>query len=148
MMRRLVHARDHATGLRLALPRRTRVSDASVRYVACPVCKKIMNRQAFSRGSGVVVDVCREHGVFFDAGELSDVLHFIERGGLEQARLREELDRVHERARGRERAREADRALIGLAPIDTMPGALSTTASARSLFGEWVERLVDLWRLP
>jgi Zn-finger nucleic acid-binding protein len=60
-----------------------------VAYVPCPECGKIMNRVNFARHSGVVVDVCREHGTWFDKDELRGVLEFIRSGGLEEARERE-----------------------------------------------------------
>ena len=61
---------------------------AKVRYVACPVCKKIMNRSNFAHRSGVVIDTCKGHGVWLEAGELGRALAFIDSGGLEK--LREE----------------------------------------------------------
>ncbi len=33
-----------------------------------------------------MVDVCRDHGVWFEAGELKLVLEFVESGGLSEAR--------------------------------------------------------------
>lgn len=71
--------------------------DAKVRYVPCPVCKLIMNRQNFGRRSGVIVDVCKGHGVWFEANELHAVLQFIESGGFERARQEEETQRNEER---------------------------------------------------
>jgi Zn-finger nucleic acid-binding protein len=60
-----------------------------VRYVPCPSCGAMMNRKNFGGTSGVIVDVCRKHGVWFDAGELPRVLAFAESGGLARARQRE-----------------------------------------------------------
>jgi Zn-finger nucleic acid-binding protein len=53
-----------------------------VHYVACPVCKALMNRRNFGGTSGVIVDVCAKHGTWFDAGELPRVLAYAEHGGL------------------------------------------------------------------
>lgn len=61
-----------------------------------------MHRKNFGGASGVIVDVCTLHGIWFDAGELPNVLSFVERGGLERARKLDE-----ERAR---RARVEQRA--------------------------------------
>ncbi|MGD0836355.1 MAG: zf-TFIIB domain-containing protein [Polyangia bacterium] len=105
-MERVVAAHDQATGLRLALPKREAKRELGVRYLHCPVCGKLMNRQAFARISGVVVDVCRSHGVWFDAGELAEVIQFVAKGGLARARERES-EELAERAR---RARVQDRA--------------------------------------
>jgi Zn-finger nucleic acid-binding protein len=82
----------------LVAPRHTATAAAApraVRYVPCPVCKQMMNRQNFGRSSGVIVDTCRAHGIWFDRGELPRVLVFVESGGLARARRREleELER-------------------------------------------------------
>ncbi len=68
-----------------------------VRYRKCVACGKMMNRLNFGKLSGTVVDVCRGHGTFLDAGELHAIVTFIQGGGLERARQRqiEEL-REHE----------------------------------------------------
>jgi Zn-finger nucleic acid-binding protein len=52
-----------------------------VRYLRCPVCQAVMNRVHFARHSGVVVNVCKEHGTWFDAGELTAAVEFVSRGG-------------------------------------------------------------------
>jgi Zn-finger nucleic acid-binding protein len=67
----------------------------TVRYVPCPVCNKLMNRVAFAHCSRVVVDVCKQHGTWFDKDELRRIVEFIRAGGLEAARAEElsELDR-------------------------------------------------------
>ncbi len=61
----------------------------AVRYIPCPTCARLMNRVNFAHCSGVVVDVCKTHGVWFDADELRQVVEFIVAGGLETARNRE-----------------------------------------------------------
>ncbi len=52
-----------------------------VRYRKCPVCQKIMNRVNFGESSGVIVDQCRDHGVYLDAGELHHILKWVRSGG-------------------------------------------------------------------
>jgi Zn-finger nucleic acid-binding protein len=42
-----------------------------------------MARMTFGQRSGVIVDVCRAHGTWFDAGELDAVMAFVRGGGLE-----------------------------------------------------------------
>ena len=86
---------------------------AAVRYRKCVACGKMMNRLNFGRLSGTVVDVCKGHGTFLDAGELHLIVSFIQGGGLERARqrqlddLKEEEQRVRalldQLARGRRR---------------------------------------------
>jgi Zn-finger nucleic acid-binding protein len=67
--------------------------DTRVRYVACPVCRSLMNRRTFGAGSGVVVDTCAKHGTWFDPGELPRVLSFVESGGLSRLRQRKHEER-------------------------------------------------------
>jgi len=70
-----------------------------VRYRPCIKCGKLMNRVNFGRMSGTVVDVCRGHGTFLDAGELHAIVTFIRDGGLDRARQREKDDLEEERHR-------------------------------------------------
>ena len=60
-----------------------------IRYLPCPVCKKLMNRVNFGRISGVIVDVCKGHGTWFDPGELQHIVEFIRSGGVDESRRRE-----------------------------------------------------------
>jgi Zn-finger nucleic acid-binding protein len=60
-----------------------------VQYVSCPECRTMMTRRNFGGASGVVVDICGPHGIWFDIGELPAVLSFVESGGLAAARRRE-----------------------------------------------------------
>ena len=57
-------------------------------YIPCPACAALMNRKNFGEVSGVIVDVCKKHGTWFDAGELPRVLAFVAAGGLERSRKR------------------------------------------------------------
>lgn len=69
-----------------------------VRYLPCPVCQEFMNRRNFGERSGVIVDVCRAHGIWFDPDELPRVLAFVAQGGLEET-ARREIERERERLR-------------------------------------------------
>jgi Zn-finger nucleic acid-binding protein len=62
------------------------VSLEAVQYRPCPVCRQRMNRMNYARRSGVVLDVCKEHGIWFDKDELRRVLAFIAEGGLDRTR--------------------------------------------------------------
>jgi Zn-finger nucleic acid-binding protein len=73
-----------------------------VRYVPCPQCNQLMNRVNFARCSGVVVDVCKGHGTWFDRDELQRIVEFIESGGLEVSRKREKRELEEERQRLRQ----------------------------------------------
>jgi len=62
-----------------------RLSDQSngrvATYVKCPICAKMMNRINFGSRSGVVIDRCKEHGVWLDAGELRQLCEWMKLGG-------------------------------------------------------------------
>src|SRR5882762_3023659 len=62
---------------------------SKVNYVPCPQCSQLMNRINFARCSGVIVDVCKGHGTWFDRDELSGIIQFIRGGGLDVARQKE-----------------------------------------------------------
>ncbi|MFZ6181431.1 zf-TFIIB domain-containing protein [Nannocystis pusilla] len=55
--------------------------ESDVRYRECPRCREVMNRRNFGTISGVIVDECRHHGLFLDAGELEEVEAFLRAGG-------------------------------------------------------------------
>lgn len=56
-----------------------------------------MNRINFARCSGVVVDICKGHGTWFDREELSRIVEFIRGGGLDAARAKEKAALEEER---------------------------------------------------
>lgn len=59
-----------------------------VDYIPCVRCGQIMTRKNFAKISGVIIDECTHHGVWFDAGEMEKIRHFIADGGLERAQDR------------------------------------------------------------
>jgi Zn-finger nucleic acid-binding protein len=48
-----------------------------------------MNRSNYGGGSGIVLDACRDHGLWFDKGELAAIVDFLEKGGWDRIRARE-----------------------------------------------------------
>ena len=70
-----------------------------VRYLSCPECRRLMNRVNVARVSGVIVDLCRGHGAWLDAGELARLVAFLDGGGMERARAREREQLDAERRR-------------------------------------------------
>lgn len=56
-----------------------------------------MNRINFARCSGVIVDICKGHGTWFDRDELSRIVEFIRSGGLEASRAKEKANLEEER---------------------------------------------------
>lgn len=67
----------------------TAVDPTEVRYRPCPACGRFMNRMNYARISGVILDSCRDDGLWFDQDELRKVVQFIETGGLDRAARRE-----------------------------------------------------------
>lgn len=107
-------------------------------YVACPTCAKLMNRRQFALGAGIIVDVCRDHGTFFDAGELPRIIEFVMGGGLEAAE-RIQLDRLREQAKrelqqARDAKRDAASQYGGGASAGGWGGDLGSIGSIFSLF--------------
>jgi Zn-finger nucleic acid-binding protein len=66
---------------------------ATTAYVKCPDCRTIMNRRQFAHGANVIIDGCKGHGTFFDAGELRKVVDFMKSGGLVKAAKLEQQQR-------------------------------------------------------
>ncbi len=90
-----------------------------VRYVPCPECEQLMNRINFARCSGVVVDVCKGHGIWFDREELSRIVEFIRGGGLDAARSKEKAALEEERRQLESLSRrEHSGSLVGIAETD------------------------------
>jgi Zn-finger nucleic acid-binding protein len=70
-----------------------------IKYVPCPDCKNLMNRSNFAKISGIIIDSCKEHGVWFDANELPSIIEFIRKGGMEYSRQKEKASLEAERER-------------------------------------------------
>jgi Zn-finger nucleic acid-binding protein len=77
-------SREEANSLRRALPRASPADE--IRYLACVRCGERMARRQIAPRTGLIVDVCRPHGVWFDGDELDRFLAFVRAGGLEVLR--------------------------------------------------------------
>jgi Zn-finger nucleic acid-binding protein len=86
LLRELLERREIAGALFPRKPRKSNPLDQPVVYLKCPACRTLMNRNNFGGSSGIIVDVCTNHGLWFDAGELPQVLKFVEDGGLARAK--------------------------------------------------------------
>jgi Zn-finger nucleic acid-binding protein len=62
------------------------VAREKVRYIRCPECDELMQRMNFAGASGVVIDLCRQHGSWFDDKELQRIIEFIRSGGIDRIR--------------------------------------------------------------
>ncbi len=85
------------------------VAELPLRYLPCPMCQQLMHRKNYASCSGIILDVCKQHGVWLDHRELERVLAFIKHGGLDKARSREleELERKRTQVAREERAGRA-----------------------------------------
>jgi Zn-finger nucleic acid-binding protein/DNA-directed RNA polymerase subunit RPC12/RpoP len=64
-------------------------------YRPCVICGKPMNRLNYGRKSGVIIDYCAKHGLWFDRGELHRIVAWIQNGGLAR---RDRAEKVEQRA--------------------------------------------------
>lgn len=111
-------------------------------YVKCPVCTTMMNRKLFAAGSGVIIDVCRAHGAFFDMGELPKIIAFVMNGGLEQAQ-KKEIARMKDDAKREQQ--NAQFASMMASRSSTNAGDFGFS-SRHNAGGAFVDLLFALWR--
>jgi len=105
--------------------------NTTISYAPCPECSQLMNRINFARCSGVIVDVCKGHGTWFDRDELSRIVEFIRAGGLEASRAKEKAELEEERRllRQEQLAKDLREPRLGAHSEESLLGI----ASARSL---------------
>ena len=133
---RIVSEREQqsaALGAASIIPKEATVSGREpnkVRYVPCPECSQLMNRVNFARCSGVVVDVCKGHGTWFDRDELRQIVEFIGGGGLEVSRAREKRELEEERRRLRQEQLTANLPHRTRAGLDDEQGSHSGVVNA------------------
>ena len=58
-----------------------------------------MNRMNYASRSGVIINVCRPHGIWLDRDCMRQIIEFIRGGGLDQARKVEMQELVEARRR-------------------------------------------------
>jgi Zn-finger nucleic acid-binding protein len=107
-------------------------------YIPCPKCNVRMNRTVFGSSSGVIVDVCRQHGTWFDARELTASLAFVERGGLELVAKRQAARKADE-----ERRRELEKRMQGF-EASTLPGSHPLGSSDLVDHAETLRGLIEI----
>jgi Zn-finger nucleic acid-binding protein len=101
---------------------------------ACPTCSTPMARTLTSDGSGVVVDVCKPHGMFLDAGELHRIIEYAQ-GQLRDPRWRRSeagssTPMTRQDHDERDNERENERAGEAPDPTDSLQTALAIAAGA------------------
>jgi Zn-finger nucleic acid-binding protein len=91
-----------------------RSADYGVSYIKCPICSKLMNRINFGTKSGVIVDRCKDHGVWLDGGELRHLFEWMKAGGrLLQQEKEEELKKIEVQEQDRERRKKLTQSASG-----------------------------------
>jgi len=101
-LQRLCDTREERAGVVSVLAARVPTTEAApdvVKYAPCPSCTKLMNRMNFAKSSGVILDVCKNDGVWLDRGELQRVLGFVDAGGMAVSREREKQKLAEEQRR-------------------------------------------------
>lgn len=120
-------ARERTPAVTPRIVKPVAVPPSEVRYVRCPKCNNMMNRLNFARRSGVIVDVCSQHGTWFDAGELALALQLVARGGRLMA-----TDLVRQEQAQAAKAQERAPVFVTApeAPTPTLAGMLARTLGA------------------
>jgi Zn-finger nucleic acid-binding protein len=105
-------------------------------YRPCAVCGALMNRQNYGRKSGVILDICGTHGIWFDLDELPRVLAWVQGGGEERAG---QLEAEEARTEAREQRLETEvRSSLG-------GGSWGYAEPNRNLLGGLVSLLGESW---
>jgi Zn-finger nucleic acid-binding protein len=68
-------------------------------YRKCPECGGMMHRRNFGKRSGVIIDQCKDHGMWFDAQELERILAWIREGGEARSRRRDQREQQERNTR-------------------------------------------------
>lgn len=119
-----------------------KVDPLAISYIKCPVCSKLMNRVNFGIRSGVIVDRCKDHGVWLDGGELRQLFEWMKLGGKLLQQERQEQLKKEELKQERDR-RERTGGYAGSGGAPTSFDAYSDTLrmSDPDLFGMVVKAI-------
>jgi Zn-finger nucleic acid-binding protein len=128
------------------LPETAREAPPAARgYRPCVMCGELMSRRNLARGkSGVVVDLCGRHGVWFDSDELAQLIAWSRTGGLEElrrdlARLAGSKDKLRKRHALQD---DSPRKRVPAAPPDSVPPVYSADAEWIFLAGQLAGQLL------
>jgi len=114
--------------------RRGTPSGGRPEYRRCPDCDQLMSRRNYRKSSGVILDVCNDHGTWLDADELEQIAGFLLSGGATAEFFAQEKRSVSAaQATARRWAQKAaqtapapaDRGLGGLSLLDLLNDILS-----------------------
>ena len=125
-----------SSGLPAAAPEAHDPTARPLVYLPCPRCGELMNRVNFAGCSGLLLNVCRPHGTWFDRDDLRGAIEFIRAGGLEKSRALD-LERLQDEKRRLEASIAAESAVQ--AELTPHP-----EAHAQTLAGRLLRALLDL----
>jgi Zn-finger nucleic acid-binding protein len=113
LLARAIEARQNAgPAQQLALSPRVKGANPAaqgIRYRKCPECTGFMLRRNYRKSSGVIIDMCHQHGTWLDADELEQIAGFVLSGGTTSpALVAEEQKAAAEGAHWRREARTAE----------------------------------------
>ncbi len=112
------------------------MTEAAVSCLQCPLCHVPMNRVNFGKRSGVIGDVCKSHGTWFDRGELTRAVEFVARGGVAQGNSSDARDaKVHE---------AETRKAMAMLQADFVADAVAEGRQAGYWQGRWGQRHMSL----
>ena len=118
----------------------------SWKYRPCPACRTLMNRKLYGKRSGVIVDSCRDHGLWLDAGELRQLMEWSRAGGekLDQEnRAFETKQKIDQKRRRTVQAiYQKEKATLNLSTKQSMPRQHQDSAS---LLDALVDTIIDLF---
>lgn len=99
VLERITRRAEERAGMRLRPIEVASSSAETSAYLLCPRCEVHMGRTQFGERSGIVIDVCAQHGVWFDRDELARAVEFVDAGGLarisERARTAASIRRLY-----------------------------------------------------
>lgn len=84
-------------------------------YLKCPDCENLMNREILGAASGILIDKCRNHGIWLDGGELGRALKWFKAGGKDHCNNVKEKKRIAEelkRAKAKDKAKNERKAVL------------------------------------
>ncbi|MBN2368920.1 MAG: zf-TFIIB domain-containing protein [Vicinamibacteria bacterium] len=142
---RLLNEREDHSAILGAVSTRSsdsKVNAAAIRYIPCPQCGRLMNRMNFAHCSGVIVDLCKGHGVWFDADELRRIVAFVREGGMARARAREREDLKDEMIRLRQQQYAASRPLFSMEASGSRSRSIADWGDLVCAAGELLESLL------
>ncbi len=112
------------------------------RYRPCPLCRGPMLRRNIGGRSGIVLDICGEHGLWFDCDELSHLIAWMRNGGLDSVkedvgRLKGSPDTIRKRLPGEGEPKPAPRPVLsegfGSGPYDSWGAEMREPTGAEIL---------------